>query len=56
MYRPDVVHFHDLFPLLSPASLRIASSGRPAIVTSLHNYQLQTGLGDGNQAELCCLT
>jgi hypothetical protein len=41
---------------MSPASLRIASSRRPAIVTSLQNYQLQTGLGDGNRAELCCLT
>lgn len=41
---------------MSPASLRIASSPRPAIVTSLHNYQLQTGLGDGNRAGLSCLT
>jgi hypothetical protein len=31
MYRPDVVHFRNLF-------------------------QLQTGLGDGNRAELCRLT
>jgi hypothetical protein len=56
MYRPDVVHFHNPFPRLSPASLRIVSSRRPAIVTSLHDHQLQAGLGDGSRAELCCLT
>jgi hypothetical protein len=56
MYRPEVVHIHNLFPLLSPASLRIASSRRPAIVTRLQDYQLQSDLGDGNRAELCCLT
>jgi hypothetical protein len=41
MYRPEVVHFHNPYPLLSPASLRIVSSRRPAIVTEpaqLFNY------------------
>jgi len=38
MYRPDVVHFHNRFPLLSPASFRLLSSRRRAIVTSLHDY------------------
>ena len=35
--RPDVVHVHNLFPLLSPAVLRTAAA--PVVVT-LHNYRL----------------
>lgn len=38
-FRPDVVHFHNLFPQLSPAALR-AASGRAAVVMTLHNYRL----------------
>jgi glycosyltransferase involved in cell wall biosynthesis len=56
-YRPDVVHFHNLFPLLSPASLRIASSRRSAVVMTLHNYRLMclpgTLLRNGAICEAC---
>jgi glycosyltransferase involved in cell wall biosynthesis len=38
-YRPDVVHCHNLFPLLSPAVLREAS-GRAPVLATLHNYRL----------------
>jgi glycosyltransferase involved in cell wall biosynthesis len=38
-FRPDVVHFHNLFPQLSPAALR-AAAGRAAVVMTLHNYRL----------------
>ncbi len=55
--RPDVVHFHNLFPALSPAVLRAASSaGIPTVVT-LHNYRLlclpATFLRDGKVCEDC---
>jgi glycosyltransferase involved in cell wall biosynthesis len=38
-FRPDVVHCHNLFPLLSPAVLREASGFAPVVAT-LHNYRL----------------
>jgi glycosyltransferase involved in cell wall biosynthesis len=38
-FRPDVIHVHNLFPLLSPAALR-AASARAATVVSLHNYRM----------------
>jgi glycosyltransferase involved in cell wall biosynthesis len=52
--RPDVVHVHNLFPMLSPAVLRAASA--PVVVT-LHNYRLlclpATFLRDGRACEDC---
>jgi glycosyltransferase involved in cell wall biosynthesis len=38
-HQPDVVHCHNLFPLLSPAVLRVASESA-AVVVTLHNYRL----------------
>jgi glycosyltransferase involved in cell wall biosynthesis len=39
-FRPDVVHFHNFFPTLSPASVgAVAQRGIPAVLT-LHNYRL----------------
>ncbi|HUZ83473.1 MAG TPA: glycosyltransferase, partial [Gaiellales bacterium] len=53
-HRPDVVHAHNLFPMVSPAVLRV--SGPPAVVT-LHNYRLlclpATFLRDGRTCESC---
>jgi glycosyltransferase involved in cell wall biosynthesis len=55
-FRPDVVHCHNLFPLLSPAALRQASSEAPVVVT-LHNYRLlclpATFVRDGRSCEDC---
>ena len=55
-YRPDVVHCHNLFPLLSPAVLRQASGDAPVVVT-LHNYRLlclpATFVRDGRSCEDC---
>jgi glycosyltransferase involved in cell wall biosynthesis len=54
--RPDVVHCHNLFPLLSPAVLRQASRDAPVVVT-LHNYRLlclpATFVRDGRSCEDC---
>lgn len=39
-FRPDVVHFHNTFPLISPAAYAAARRAGAAVVQSLHNYRL----------------
>ncbi|HSW13470.1 MAG TPA: glycosyltransferase [Solimonas sp.] len=39
-FRPEVVHFHNTFPLLSPALLRVAHDSGVAVVATLHNYRV----------------
>ena len=52
--RPDVIHVHNLYPMLSPAVLRTTAA--PVVVT-LHNYRLMclpaTFLRDGRTCEDC---
>ncbi len=38
--RPDVVHCHNTFPLVSPAVYYAASAERVPVVQTLHNYRL----------------
>jgi glycosyltransferase involved in cell wall biosynthesis len=38
--RPDVMHVHNTFPLLSPAVYYAAASERVPVVQTLHNYRL----------------
>jgi glycosyltransferase involved in cell wall biosynthesis len=38
--RPDVVHLHNTFPLMSPAIYQAARSHGAAIVQTLHNFRL----------------
>jgi glycosyltransferase involved in cell wall biosynthesis len=53
-WRPEVVHVHNLYPMLSPAVLRTAAA--PVVVT-LHNYRLlclpATFLRDDRACEDC---
>ena len=56
-HRPDVVHFHNLFPAVSPAPLRAARrAGLPTVVT-LHNFRFMclagTFLRDSKICEDC---
>lgn len=55
--RPDVVHFHNTFPLLSPSSIRAARSSRVAVVATLHNFRplcpIAIFLRDGRVCEDC---
>ncbi|HEY4571233.1 MAG TPA: glycosyltransferase, partial [Kribbella sp.] len=45
-HRPDVVHIHNTFPLLSPSVLYACRlAGVPAVIT-LHNYKLLCASGD----------
>jgi glycosyltransferase involved in cell wall biosynthesis len=38
--RPDVAHFHNTFPLLSPAAHHAAAAEGVPVVQTLHNYRL----------------
>jgi len=38
--RVDVVHFHNTFPLISPAAYRAVRARGAAVVQTLHNYRL----------------
>jgi glycosyltransferase involved in cell wall biosynthesis len=53
-FRPDVIHAHNLYPMLSPSVLR--GAGAPVVVT-LHNYRLlclpATFLRDATTCEDC---
>jgi glycosyltransferase involved in cell wall biosynthesis len=52
--RPDVIHVHNLYPMLSPAVLRTTAA---PVVMTLHNYRLMclpaTFLRDGRTCEDC---
>lgn len=38
--RPDVVHFHNTFPLIGPAAYRVVRDEGIPVVQTLHNYRL----------------
>ena len=38
--RPDVVHFHNTLPLISPSAYHAAKAEGAAVVQTLHNYRL----------------
>jgi glycosyltransferase involved in cell wall biosynthesis len=55
--RPDVVHLHNTFPLISPAACYAARREGIAVVQTLHNYRLLCPNGlffrDGRPCEDC---
>ncbi len=55
--RPDVVHFHNTFPLISPAAYYAVRRAGAAVVQTLHNFRLlcpgATFLRDGKVCESC---
>ena len=55
--RPDIVHIHNVFPLISPAVIRAAKAARVPIVQRVHNYS-HTCIGglhfrDGHSCDDC---
>jgi len=44
--RPDVVHVHNTFPLLSGAVLRAAAAADVPVVVTIHNYRLACSRGE----------
>jgi glycosyltransferase involved in cell wall biosynthesis len=55
--RPDVIHVHNTFPLMSPSILWAAAKGRIPVVQTLHNFRLLCPqamfLRDGKICEDC---
>jgi glycosyltransferase involved in cell wall biosynthesis len=55
--RPDVVHFHNTFPLISPAAYYACAEANVPVVQTLHNYRLLCPgayfLRDGRVCEEC---
>lgn len=53
----DVVHFHNTFPLISPAAYHAAASRGAAVVQTLHNYRLLCAnallFREGKRCESC---
>ncbi|MBB5234092.1 glycosyltransferase family 4 protein [Deinococcus budaensis] len=56
-HRAEVVHFHNTFPLVSPAAYRAAQSAGAAVVQTLHNFRLLCAnallFRDGHVCEAC---
>jgi glycosyltransferase involved in cell wall biosynthesis len=56
-FKPDIVHFHNTFPLISPAAVYAAKDAGAAVVMSLHNYRFICPSAnlyrDGNICEDC---
>ncbi len=54
---PDIVHFHNTFPLISPAAYYACAEAGVPVVQTLHNYRLlcpaATLLRDGKVCEAC---
>lgn len=55
--KPDVVHFHNIFPLISPAAYYACEEAGVPVVQTLHNYRLLCPgayfLRDGRVCEEC---
>lgn len=55
--KPDVAHFHNIFPLISPSAYYACSDAGVPIVQTLHNYRLLCAGGqflrDGQVCESC---
>lgn len=56
-FRPDIVHIHNFFPLLSPAVYRVCRQRGSAVVQTLHNYRSTCAGGqllrNGQPCHLC---
>lgn len=57
-HQPDVAHFHNTFPLISPSAYSACRSAGIPVVQTLHNYRLVcpgTTLSRGGKPCECCL-
>src|SRR5262249_25469144 len=56
-HRPAVVHFHNTFPLVSPAAYWAARAGGAGVVQTLHNFRTMCNnallFRDGHACESC---
>ncbi len=44
-FKPDIVHFHNTFPLISPLAIRAAHRSGAKVVMTLHNYRTVCAAG-----------
>lgn len=55
--RPDIIHVHNTFPLISPSVLKAAATADVPVVATLHNFRLMCANGllqrDGVPCEDC---
>jgi glycosyltransferase involved in cell wall biosynthesis len=55
--RPDIAHFHNTFPLISPSAYAACRDAGVPVVQTLHNYRLICSAGtfyrDGHVCEIC---
>ena len=55
--RPDVAHFHNIFPLISTSAFRACRESRVPVILTLHNYRLLCVNGllrrNGGECENC---
>lgn len=55
--RPDIVHLHNVYPLISPAVIRSAKRAQIPVVRTVHNYRTvcmkATQLRDGKRCTSC---
>jgi glycosyltransferase involved in cell wall biosynthesis len=55
--RPDIVHIHNTFPLISPAVYYACAESNVSVIQTLHNYRLlclgATLFRDGHPCEAC---
>jgi glycosyltransferase involved in cell wall biosynthesis len=52
--RPDVIHIHNTFPLLTASILAAGADERVPIVVTIHNYKLSCASGDFFRAGTVC--
>jgi len=56
-FKPDVVHLHNPYPLISPAVVRVAKAEGAGVVQTVHNYRFACANGlyfrDGNVCKDC---
>jgi glycosyltransferase involved in cell wall biosynthesis len=56
-FKPDVVHLHNLYPLISPAVINVAKSESVSVVQTVHNYRFVCANGlyfrDGRVCQDC---
>lgn len=53
-FAPDVVHVHNLFPLLTPAVLHACRRASVPVVATIHNYKLGCASGEFFRAGTVC--
>ena len=53
-FRPDVVHVHNTFPLLSPSVLHACRDAGVPLVATIHNYKLGCASGELFRAGAVC--